>query len=625
MERRRHAIPGETRVISSEPNGKSATFPTCELPGLTPPGIEPRLPLCEASGPARRKQTIPDTLNKFLQRKVLRPKFPPLNMSKFWFRLVALLAECEGSTAIMTRGSERTVVALSSPTTPDPSLTFRGQIKAIPTGGVRGKKKCRESCRIRCNRKKYRFHLSELSKISAHTHTLHVPLPTTEEAAVAERLARLPPSKAKPGSISGRVAGFSQVGIVPDDAVDRRVFPGISRSPPPHPFIPATLRIHFNRPHRLSRPRSLPEISLTPEVSQHMEDAAKPLTLPRADWRKFFQHVTVASWRARCKRLFHIAALRADEDEAKRSTEQRRNCKGGGRLENPDKTLRAAASSGQDSCVRKSGSDPAGNRTRFASVGCEYSIHYTTVTPTSVGYLNTLRFLREMWMETVDPQEATWLPTRLQINHHLWKQTLVKTVEPSLHKGIQCYRLLTKKSCRKADVRIHYFRKFAVDNKCAVRDVSAVEDLPRMETAKVQRLSSERPLWAHVWSNKNSEKQGHPRPSRDHTGIRSGTCVHWQRKIMRIRDVLFTCFLSYNSAKANRVRFPPRSTGISHVRNMAYVVVGRVDFSRGTPVSPALAFHRCSVLISFRPYRRSCLRCIAPTKASQILYELLPH
>ncbi|KAJ8866691.1 hypothetical protein PR048_032552 [Dryococelus australis] len=41
------------------------------------------------------------------------------------------------------------------------------------------------------------------------------------------------------GSIPGRVTGFSQVGIVTDDAVGRRVFSGISRFP--RPFIPAPL------------------------------------------------------------------------------------------------------------------------------------------------------------------------------------------------------------------------------------------------------------------------------------------------------------------------------------------------------------------------------------------------
>ncbi|KAJ8874135.1 hypothetical protein PR048_024977 [Dryococelus australis] len=52
----------------------------------------------------------------------------------------------------------------------------------------------------------------------------------------------------EPGSILGRVTGFSQVGIVPDDPVGRWVFSGISRLP--RPLIPAQFH-----PHRLSRPR----------------------------------------------------------------------------------------------------------------------------------------------------------------------------------------------------------------------------------------------------------------------------------------------------------------------------------------------------------------------------------
>ncbi|KAJ8876904.1 hypothetical protein PR048_021353 [Dryococelus australis] len=50
-----------------------------------------------------------------------------------------------------------------------------------------------------------------------------------------------------------RVTGFSQVGIVPDDAVGRRVFSGISRFR--SPFIPTPLYTHLNHPHRLPRPR----------------------------------------------------------------------------------------------------------------------------------------------------------------------------------------------------------------------------------------------------------------------------------------------------------------------------------------------------------------------------------
>ncbi|KAJ8889717.1 hypothetical protein PR048_009218 [Dryococelus australis] len=61
--------------------------------------------------------------------------------------------------------------------------------------------------------------------------------------------------RGEPGSIPGRVTVFSQVGIVLDNAVGRRVFSGISRFP--HPFIPAPLHIYLNQPHRLSRPRCI--------------------------------------------------------------------------------------------------------------------------------------------------------------------------------------------------------------------------------------------------------------------------------------------------------------------------------------------------------------------------------
>ncbi|KAJ8879177.1 hypothetical protein PR048_019783 [Dryococelus australis] len=50
-------------------------------------------------------------------------------------------------------------------------------------------------------------------------------------ATVAERLARLPPTKAN--RTSSRVTGFSQVGIMVDNAVGRKVFSGISHFPRP--------------------------------------------------------------------------------------------------------------------------------------------------------------------------------------------------------------------------------------------------------------------------------------------------------------------------------------------------------------------------------------------------------
>ncbi|KAJ8870117.1 hypothetical protein PR048_029129 [Dryococelus australis] len=68
-------------------------------------------------------------------------------------------------------------------------------------------------------------------------------------ATVAKRLARSPPTKAN--RVQSPAGGFSRVGVVPDDAVGRRAFSGISRFP--RPFIPALLHTHLNHPHRLSR------------------------------------------------------------------------------------------------------------------------------------------------------------------------------------------------------------------------------------------------------------------------------------------------------------------------------------------------------------------------------------
>ncbi|KAJ8867875.1 hypothetical protein PR048_031680 [Dryococelus australis] len=78
-------------------------------------------------------------------------------------------------------------------------------------------------------------------------------------------------------AIPGRVTGFPQVGIVPNDANGRRVFSGNSRFP--HPIIPAPLHIHFNHPHRLSRPRlspvSLPRFS-TSDAQLHSAPKSCP-------------------------------------------------------------------------------------------------------------------------------------------------------------------------------------------------------------------------------------------------------------------------------------------------------------------------------------------------------------
>ncbi|KAJ8894611.1 hypothetical protein PR048_007275 [Dryococelus australis] len=93
---------------------------------------------------------------------------------------------------------------------------------------------------------------------------------------VAERSARSAPTKAN-GAQSPAGPDFSQVGIVPDDAVGRRVFSGISRLP--RPFIPAPLHIHFNNPHRLSRHCDGNTDSLTNSQCDKRTD-----NLPRRGW-----------------------------------------------------------------------------------------------------------------------------------------------------------------------------------------------------------------------------------------------------------------------------------------------------------------------------------------------------
>ncbi|KAJ8895576.1 hypothetical protein PR048_000912 [Dryococelus australis] len=55
----------------------------------------------------------------------------------------------------------------------------------------------------------------------------------------------------------------------------------------------------------------------------------------------------------------------------------------GGKQEIPEKTLPTSGIVRHDSHLRKSGSDPAGNQSRFAQVRGEWSNHYSTATPPS--------------------------------------------------------------------------------------------------------------------------------------------------------------------------------------------------------------------------------------------------
>ncbi|KAJ8876840.1 hypothetical protein PR048_021287 [Dryococelus australis] len=72
-------------------------------------------------------------------------------------------------------------------------------------------------------------------------------------AAVAERRARSPPTKANRAQSPARSPDSRKWEPCRTMNVGRRIFSGTSRFS--HPFIPAPLHIHFSHPHRLSRPR----------------------------------------------------------------------------------------------------------------------------------------------------------------------------------------------------------------------------------------------------------------------------------------------------------------------------------------------------------------------------------
>ncbi|KAJ8874492.1 hypothetical protein PR048_025352 [Dryococelus australis] len=75
---------------------------------------------------------------------------------------------------------------------------------------------------------------------------IHAAVTTVDEEILnnVKAISSVTSHQGEPGSISGRVTGFSQVGIVPDNVIGRRVFSGISIFS--CPFIPAPLHIHFN-------------------------------------------------------------------------------------------------------------------------------------------------------------------------------------------------------------------------------------------------------------------------------------------------------------------------------------------------------------------------------------------
>ncbi|KAJ8868567.1 hypothetical protein PR048_030105 [Dryococelus australis] len=112
----------------------------------------------------------------------------------------------------------------------------------------------------------------------------------------------------EPGSILGRVTGFSQVGIVPDDAVGRRVFSGISSFP--RHFIPAKLHtsITLTGSQDLAV-KSRPKIFTSPDVQGVSSHGGGPILLTELeavpDMADFVDKMITALGLAALPRLGH--------------------------------------------------------------------------------------------------------------------------------------------------------------------------------------------------------------------------------------------------------------------------------------------------------------------------------
>ncbi|KAJ8890131.1 hypothetical protein PR048_009638 [Dryococelus australis] len=86
--------------------------------------------------------------------------------------------------------------------------------------------------------------LEELDQLTGIAALLRFPMPELEDEDEEEEISLITSNQGEPGSVPGWVTGFSQAGIVPDDAVGLRVSSGISSFP--HPFIPAPLHAHLS-------------------------------------------------------------------------------------------------------------------------------------------------------------------------------------------------------------------------------------------------------------------------------------------------------------------------------------------------------------------------------------------
>ncbi|KAJ8894462.1 hypothetical protein PR048_007116 [Dryococelus australis] len=113
--------------------------------------------------------------------------------------------------------------------------------------------------------------------------------------------------QSEPGSVPGRVTGFSLVGLVPDDAVGRRVFSGISRFP--HPLILGTAPYSLQSPSpalktSLIRAAQLSSLHIKYDVGAEVND-------------RFNEHGADVALSAHLAQQHHCKTLRVRGQEAR--------------------------------------------------------------------------------------------------------------------------------------------------------------------------------------------------------------------------------------------------------------------------------------------------------------------
>ncbi|KAJ8869575.1 hypothetical protein PR048_028567 [Dryococelus australis] len=165
----------------------------------------------------------------------------------------------------------------------------------------------------------------------------------------------------EPGSIPGRVTGFSQVGIVLDNAAGWRVFSGISRFP--HPPVPLLLHTLFGFQYLAVRAAQISSLTV---LGRRYEDAR------RWNLQTAVIHLQLISLRSHDSGGSYSEILRA-EGVIEVSMEQQRNERVG-ETGDPRENPPTSDIVRHDSYMRRYGSDPAG-------VGGEQAKRSATMVP----------------------------------------------------------------------------------------------------------------------------------------------------------------------------------------------------------------------------------------------------